>query len=73
MTVYIVYKYADNTFEGVYTDLTEANQVCNYVNTKFNIYGIAPIELTTDSFMESVLIKNDIRIINDYLHCYGIN
>ena len=74
MTVYIVYKYADNTFEGVYTDLIKANQICDYMNTElFDRYGITPIELTTDSFMESVLIKNDIRIINDYLHYYGIN
>ena len=65
MTVYIVYKYTDNTFEGVYTDLTKANQVCNSMNIPFDIYdiafdryGIAPIELTTDSFMESVLTKD---------------
>ena len=58
MTVYIVYKYADNTFEGVYTDLIKANQVCDYVNTEFDRYGIAPIELITDSFMKSVLTKD---------------
>ena len=59
MTVYIVYKYIDNTFEGVYTDLTKANQVCSSINTEFDRYGIAPIELTTDSFMEFVLTKDN--------------
>ena len=59
MTIYIVYKYVDNTFEGVYTDLAKANQVCNFMDTEFDKYGIAPIELTTDSFMELVLTNED--------------
>lgn len=59
MTVYIVYKYADNTFEGVYTDLIKANQVCDYVNTEFDRYGVAPIELVTDAFMELTLQQHN--------------
>ena len=43
----------------VYTDLTKANQVCNSISTEFDRYGITPIELTTDSFMESILTNKD--------------
>ena len=68
MTVYIVHLeghsdfngvYTD--FNGVYTDLTTAQQACYICNEKalFSYWTITPIELTTDSFMESVLTNKD--------------
>ena len=75
MTIYIVHIRNHSGFHGVYTDISVAQQACHICNEEdpFRYWDITPIELTTDSFMEFVLIKNDIRIINDYLHCYRIN
>ena len=60
MTVYIVHISKHANFNGVYTDLTTAQQACYICNEKdpFRYWGITPIELTTDSFMESVLTKD---------------
>lgn len=46
-----------NSIESIYTDLALAQHECDSYN-RINIteyYMIKPIELTTDSFMESVL------------------
>lgn len=63
MTVYIVHIRNHSEFHGVYTDLAIAQQVyytctCNK-NNPFEYWDITPIELTTDSFMESVLTNKD--------------
>ena len=64
MTVYILYNsmVGDdiNSIESIYTDLVLAQHECDSYNL-FNTtecYIIKPIELTTDSFMESVLTKD---------------
>ena len=61
MTVYILYNSMAgndiNSIESIYTDLVLAQHECdsyNLINTT-EYYMIKPIELTTDSFMESVL------------------
>lgn len=61
MTVYIVHVSRGSDFHGVYTDAVIAQQVCYTCNEKdpFRYWGITPIELTTDSFMESVLTNKD--------------
>lgn len=61
MTVYIVHLRNYSEFHGVYTDLAIAQQVCYTYNENdpFRYWDIAPIELTTDSFMESVLTNKD--------------
>lgn len=61
MTVYIVHLRSHSDFNGVYTDLTTAQQVCYTCNkdNPFRYWYITPIELTTDSFMESVLTNKD--------------
>ena len=49
-----------NSIESIYTDLVLAHHECdsyNLINTTEH-YIIKPIELTTDSFMESVLTKD---------------
>lgn len=49
-----------NSIESIYTDLALAQHECDSYN-RINIteyYLIEPIELTTDSFMESVLTKD---------------
>lgn len=60
MTVYIVHLRGHYDFNGVYTDLIRAQQACYICNEEdpFRYWGITPIELTTDSFMESVLTKD---------------
>ena len=60
MTVYIVHSRGHSDFHGVYTDLTTAQQACYICNEEdpFRYWDITPIELTTDSFMESVLTKD---------------
>ena len=60
MTVYIVHRRSHSNFKGVYTDLTTAQQACYMCNEEdiFSYWVITPIELTTDSFMESVLTKD---------------
>ena len=60
MTVYIVHRRSHSNFKGVYTDFTTAQQACYMCNEEdiFSYWVITPIELTTDSFMESVLTKN---------------
>lgn len=60
MTVYIVHLRNHADFNGVYTDLATAQQAC-YVcneNDPFRYWGITPIELTTDSFIEAILTKD---------------
>ena len=64
MTVYILYNsmVGDdiNSIESIYTDLASAQHECdsyNLINTT-EYYMIKPIELITDSFMESVLTKD---------------
>ena len=61
MTVYIVHLINHSDFHGVYTDLTTAEQACYICNEEdpFRYWDITPIELTTDSFMESVLTNKD--------------
>ena len=61
MTVYIVHLGNHSEFHGVYTDLAIAQQVCytRNENRPFRYWIITPIELTTDSFMESVLTNKD--------------
>ena len=63
MTVYIVHLRGNSDFNGVYTDLTTAQQACYICNEEdpFRYWGITPIEITTDSFMESVLTNKDIK------------
>ena len=49
-----------NSIESIYTDLALAQHECdsyNRINTT-EYYMIKPIELTTNSFMESVLTKD---------------
>ena len=49
-----------NSIESIYTNLALAQHECdsyNLINTT-EYYIIKPIELTTDSFMESVLTKD---------------
>ena len=65
MVVYILYDsmVGDdiNSIESIYTDLALAQHECdsyNLINTT-EYYLIEPIELTTDSFMESVLTNKD--------------
>ena len=60
MTVYIVHLEGNSHFNGVYTDLITAQQACYTCNEEdlFRYWDITPIELTTDSFMESVLTKD---------------
>ena len=60
MTVYIVHLRGHSDFNGVYTDLTTAQQACDVCDEEdqFRYWDITPIELTTDSFMESVLTKD---------------
>ena len=60
MTVYMVHLRNNHDFHGVYTDLAIAQQVCYTCNRNdpFEYWDITPIELTTDSFMESVLTKD---------------
>ena len=57
MTVYIVHRRSHSALNGVYTDLTTAQQACYVCNEEdpFRYWDITPIELITDSFMESVL------------------
>ena len=64
MTVFILYNSMRdddiNSIESIYTDLALAQHECddyNRINTT-QYYMIKPIELTTDSFMESVLTKD---------------
>ena len=61
MTVYMVHLKNHANFNGVYTDLTTAQQACDICNEEdlFRYWDITPIELTTDSFMESVLTNKD--------------
>lgn len=61
MTVYIVHLRNHSDFHGVYTDAVIAQQVCYTCNENdpFRYWDITPIELTTDSFMESVLTNKD--------------
>ena len=64
MTVYILHLRGHSDFNGVYTDLTTAQQacyICNEEDHPFRYWKITPIELTTDSFMESVLTNKDIK------------
>ncbi len=60
MTIYIVHLRGHSDFNGVYTDLITAQQACYICNEEdpFRYWDITPIELTTDSFMESVLTKD---------------
>ena len=63
MTVYIVFTNHLTKPEvyGAYTDLEKAKSecfVCNE-NDPIRYWSYAPIELTTDSFMESVLTKDN--------------
>ena len=61
MTVYIVYCRGYSDFNGVYTDLTTAQHACYVCNEEepFRYWDITTIEITTDSFMESVLTNKD--------------
>ena len=61
MIVYIVHLRKDSYFHGAYTDVAIAQQVCYMCNENdpFRYWDITPIELTTDSFMESVLTNKD--------------
>lgn len=61
MTVYIVHLSNHSDFHGVYTDLTTAQQACYTCNEEdqFRYWDITSIELTIDSFMESVLTNKD--------------
>ena len=61
MTVYIVHRRGHSDFHGVYTDISTAQQACRICIEKdpFSYWNITPIELTTDSFMESVLTNKD--------------
>ena len=61
MTVYIVHLKNHSNFHGVYTDISIAQQACYVCNEDdpFRYWDITPIELITDSFMESVLINKD--------------
>ena len=61
MLVYIVHLRNQSEFEGVFTDLPTAEKVCYKCNRNdpFKYWDITPIELTTDSFMESVLTNKD--------------
>ena len=76
MTVYLIYQLrtqfstaVKTNFHGVFTDLELAKQQVDICNRDVGTtsWTITPIELTTDSFMESVLTKDQ----HDYLHCYG--
>ena len=65
MVVFILYNSMRdddiNSIESIYTDLALAQHECdsyNRINTT-EYYMIKPIELTTDSFMESVLTNKD--------------
>ena len=62
MTVYIVFTnhITNPEFYGVYTDLEKAKLECSVCNEQdlIRYWDISPIELTTDSFMESVLTKD---------------
>ena len=64
MVVYVLYNSMVgndiNSIESIYTDLALAQHECdsyNLINTR-EYYMIKPIELITDSFMESVLTKD---------------
>ena len=60
MTVYIVHFKNHSDFHGVYTDISVAQQAyytCNEED-QFRYWNITPIELTTDSFIESILTKD---------------
>lgn len=61
MTAYIVHVSNKSDFHGVYTDLITAQQACYICNEEdpFRYWAVTPIELTTDSFMESVLTKDN--------------
>ena len=61
MTVYIVHVSRGSAFHGVYTDLKKAKQECFVCNEQdhFRRWIVTQIELTTDSFMESVLTNKD--------------
>ena len=61
MTVYIVHVTNKSDFHGVYTNPEKAKLECFLCNEQdpFRYWGITPIELTTDSFMESVLTNKD--------------
>ena len=61
MTVYIVHLRSHPDFHGIYTDILVAQQACDICNAEdlFEYWDITPIELTTDSFMESVLTNKD--------------
>ena len=76
MTVYLIYQLrtqfstaVKTNFHGVFTDLELAKKQVDICNRDVGTtsWTITPIELTTDSFMESVLTKDQ----HDYLHCYG--
>lgn len=60
MLVYILHQRGNPIFVGVYTDLktAEAEQKIQDDLDLHYWYDITPIELTTDSFMESVLTKD---------------
>ena len=61
MTVYIVHVSRGSDFHGVYTDPEKAKLECFMCNEQdpFRYWYITPIELTTDSFMESILTNKD--------------
>lgn len=61
MTVYIVHVSRGFDFHGVYIDPEKAKLECFMCNEQdlFRYWDITPIELTTDSFMESVLTNKD--------------
>ena len=71
MTAYIVHVTNKSDFRsinitvnhGVYTDLEKAKLECFLCNEQdpFRDWVVTPIELTTDSFMESVLTNKDIK------------
>ena len=66
MTVFILYNSMRddiNSIESIYTDLVLAQHECDSYNriSITEYYMIKPIELTTDSFMESVLTNKDIK------------
>lgn len=67
MTVYLIYQLrtqfstaVKTNFHGVFTDLELAKQQVDICNRDVGTtsWTITPIELTTDSFMESVLTKD---------------
>ena len=61
MTVYIVHVSHGFDFHGVYTDPKKAKLECFMCNEQDPVryWAVTPIELTTDSFMESVLTNKD--------------